>query len=80
MKIENYINHIVLVLDASSSMEGHARELIKVADNQIAYLAQRSKDLDQETRITVYSFSDNNKIKCLVVDENLNPILIQKKI
>ena len=68
---QNYINHIALVLDASSSMSPHARELIKVADNQIAYLAQRSKELDQETRITVYSFSNANNIKCLIYDKDV---------
>jgi len=71
MKSENYINHIVLVLDASDSMSHHASELIKVADNQIAYLAQRSKELDQETRVTVYSFSDSHYTKCLIYDKDV---------
>ena len=57
--IDNIINHIVLVLDASTSMTHLSDELIKVADNQISYLAQRSKELDQETRITVYSFASS---------------------
>lgn len=69
--VENYINHIVLVLDASSSMSGHTQELIKVADNQIAYLAQRSKELDQETRITVYTFNNRGNNKCLVYDKDV---------
>lgn len=83
----NIINHIVLVLDASSSMQRKSSELIKVADNQIAYLAQRSKELDQETRITVYSFGSDRtyessygrtnfrrppaKIECLVYDKDV---------
>lgn len=71
MRTENYINHIVLVLDASASMTLNATQLIKVADNQIAYLAQRSKELDQETRITVYSFSNRDNIKCLVYDKDV---------
>jgi hypothetical protein len=71
MNTQNYINHIALVLDASGSMGRHAEELIKVADNQIAYLAQRSKELDQETRVTVYSFSDSNNIQCLVYDKDV---------
>lgn len=71
MSLQNYINHIVLVLDASQSMEYTARDLIKVADNQIAYLAQRSKELDQETRVTVYSFSSNNNIHCLIYDKDV---------
>jgi hypothetical protein len=54
----NYINHIVLVLDGSSSMIGLTEEVIKVVDNQIAYLAEQSKTMGQETRITVYTFAD----------------------
>lgn len=70
-KTANYINHIVLVLDASSSMISHSRELIKVADNQIAYLAKRSKELDQETRVTVYSFGSARDIHCLIYDKDV---------
>lgn len=64
----NIINHIGLVLDASSSMYNKAASLIKVADNQIAYLAQRSKELDQETRISVWTFADSHNIECVVWD------------
>jgi len=84
----NIINHVVLVLDASSSMIGtSATQLVKVADNQIAYLAQRSKELDQETRVTVYQFGSEGseltyrtkpwgyrppaKIECLVYDKDV---------
>lgn len=75
-KIENIINHIVLVLDASGSMQNVRSDLIKVADNQIAYLATRSKELDQETRITVYTFEGGGgygplNIKCLVYDKDV---------
>lgn len=66
---QNYINHIALVLDASGSMGRHREQLIKVADDQIAYLAKRSQELDQETRVTVYSFDD--KVQCLVYDKDV---------
>lgn len=69
MKSQNYINHIALVLDASYSMKDRAEELIKVADAQIAYLAERSKQLDQETRITVYTFAD--KVECVIYDKDV---------
>ncbi len=77
--INNIINHIVLVLDASSSMSRFTKELIKVADNQIEYLARRSKELDQETRITVYSFKTKGSyllygtphVDCLVYDKDV---------
>lgn len=81
-KAENIINHIVLVLDASDSMTHLKNEVIKVADNQIEYLARRSKELDQETRVTVYSFNTNYKvvfgrydhapnIQCLIYDKDV---------
>lgn len=68
---QNVINHIALVLDASSSMLSLARDVIKVADDQIAHLARRSKEMDQETRITVYTFADRTKIQCLVYDKDV---------
>lgn len=63
---QNYITHVALVLDASGSMGHLSDHVVKVADAQIAYLAQRSKELDQETRVTVYSFDDF--VKCLKYD------------
>lgn len=69
MTVQNYINHIALVLDASGSMSRQAASVVKVADAQIAYLAQRSKELDQETRITVYTFSDD--VECLIYDKDV---------
>lgn len=70
----NIINHIVLVLDASASMRHLSEELVKVADNQIKYLATRSQELGQETRITVYTFATHRvgfkvpDIECLIYD------------
>jgi hypothetical protein len=58
MSGENYINHVALVLDASSSMSSHRSTVVKVADEQIKHLARRSTELDQETRVTVYAFAD----------------------
>lgn len=68
---QNYINHVVLVLDASLSMRSRRSDLIRVADSQIKYLARRSQELDQETRVTVYSFSDSRDISCLVYDKDV---------
>lgn len=66
---ENYINHIALVLDESGSMQSLRDEVIKVADAEIAHLAKRSQELNQETRITVYTFS--NKPKCIFYDKDV---------
>ncbi|MCX4781951.1 vWA domain-containing protein [Streptomyces sp. NBC_01264] len=66
---QNYINHVALVLDASSSMSHLSRKVVEVADQQIAYLARRSGELDQETRVTVYVFAD--KVECVVYDKDV---------
>ncbi|MFE2579100.1 vWA domain-containing protein [Streptomyces sp. NPDC059378] len=66
---QNYINHVALVLDASSSMSHLSRKIIEVADQQIAYLARRSRELDQETRVTVYVFAD--KVECVIYDKDV---------
>jgi len=63
---QNCINHIAFVLDASTSMAHLTQQVVAVADDQIAYLARRSKELDQETRITVYVFAD--QVECLIYD------------
>lgn len=75
-QVNNIINHIVLVLDASASMNSVKNELTKVADNQVKYLASRSKELDQETRITVYTFEGGGwagkiNIQCLIYDKDV---------
>ncbi|MFE1251432.1 vWA domain-containing protein [Streptomyces sp. NPDC058741] len=66
---QNYINHVALVLDASSSMAHLSRKVVEVADQQIAYLARRSRELDQETRVTVYVFAD--AVECVIYDKDV---------
>jgi hypothetical protein len=63
------INHVALILDASSSMQHLASEVVKVADRQIADLADLSKQLNQETRVSVYSFAD--KVECIIFDQDV---------
>lgn len=70
MTPSNYINHIALVLDASSSMNSLKEQVIAVADKLTKYLAQRSQELDQETRITVYKFG-SGKAQCLFYDKDV---------
>jgi len=67
--INNYINHIVFVIDRSGSMASLGQEVVKVFDSQIQYLAQRSKELDQETRVSVYLF--NGQVECLIYDKDV---------
>ncbi|MEU6271039.1 vWA domain-containing protein [Streptomyces populi] len=66
---QNYINHVALVLDASSSMSHLSHKVVEVADQQIAYLARRSRELEQETRVTVYVFAD--KVECVIYDKDV---------
>ncbi|MFE0418852.1 vWA domain-containing protein [Streptomyces tendae] len=68
-KSQNYINHVALVLDASSSMRRLSHKVVEVADQQIAYLARRSQELDQETRVTVYVFAD--QVECVIYDKDV---------
>jgi hypothetical protein len=66
---QNYINHVGLVLDASGSMGHLQSSTVKVADLQVQYLAQRSQELDQETRATVYQF--DTRVDCLYYDKDV---------
>lgn len=66
---QNYVNHIAIVLDASSSMTHLASQVVTVADEQIKHLAKRSQELNQETRITVYVFAD--KAECVIYDKDV---------
>jgi len=65
-KAQRLINHVALVLDASSSMINWTQKLIDVADEQIKYLALRSEELSQETRVSVYTF--NERVSCQIFD------------
>lgn len=69
MTQQNLINHVAFVLDASSSMRGKERDVISVFDGQIAWLAKRSKELDQETRVTVYVFASG--VECVIFDKDV---------
>lgn len=70
-KIANIINHIGLVLDASSSMQVHQRQLVTVVDNLIKHLAVSSQGMDQETRISVWQFNFSHNIQNLIWDKDV---------
>ena len=67
----NYINHIAFAADASSSMGHLADSVVKVADNTVAHLADRSRVHDQETRATFYTFSSQGREECLFYDKDV---------
>lgn len=70
-KPQNQIDHIALVLDASSSMLEDDKHigLIKIVDSQIEELARRSKELDREVRVSVYVF--NYGVECVIFDKDV---------
>lgn len=68
---QNYINHIAFVLDASGSMSHIRDRVIQVFDQQVKDLAVKSKELDQETRVSVYKFSYAHKIECMIFDKDV---------
>lgn len=49
-------NHLVYVLDSSQSMSHLRSKVVQLIDKQIKQFAVDSKKLDQETRITIYTF------------------------
>lgn len=55
---QNKIIHVAFVVDRSGSMRIHEQSVIKVVDNQVAYLANLSKSSNMETRVSVYIFDD----------------------
>jgi hypothetical protein len=63
---QNYINHITILLDASGSMGHLQQKVVKVTDELVAFLAKKSKEDNEETRISVYSFSDD--VECHIWD------------
>lgn len=68
---QNDITHVALVLDASASMTYVGSKLVQVADGLIAHLARRSQELDQETRVSVYTFSWADNIRCAIYDRDV---------
>lgn len=68
---QNNINHIAFVVDASSSMSHLSDAVVKAFDAQIAHLARRSKEVGQETRVSVYFFSYSHQITCVIFDKDV---------
>lgn len=66
MSKQNYINHVALVLDESSSMLRLKNKTIEVSDKIVSFLATKSEEMSQETRATVYTFAYTPK--CVYFD------------
>ena len=67
----NRINHMAFVLDASTSMSPHLQALPEVADAQVQHLARLSEELDQETRVSIYTFGSHGTVRCLVYEKDV---------
>lgn len=80
MVVDNYINHIAMVIDGSGSMQRHSAEVVAVADQQVAYLAERSKETGQETRVSLYVFEDRHNIRCHAYDKDVLRLPSLKKL
>src|SRR5688500_1692821 len=63
---KNLTTHVNLVLDGSGSMPALKNKTIQVADDLIAFLAEQSKKMNQEWRVSVYSFGSD--VTCHIWD------------
>lgn len=62
----NLTTHVALVLDRSVSMNHLKHKTVQVADDLVAYLAEQSKKMNQEWRVSVYSFG--SEVDCHIWD------------
>ncbi len=68
---QNYIDHVAYVVDESSSMQERTEDTIRVIDNQTQFLAELSKQTGRETRVSIYIFSDPEKVRCVVYEKDV---------
>lgn len=72
MKNKNIINRVVYLLDSSGSMRNLKQSVIKVFNSQFKSIAQRSKELNQTTRVSIYTF--NEELSNIIFDEDVNKV------
>lgn len=70
---QNLINHVGFVFDASYSMSGKEKELVRVADELIEFLKEKSQQHNQETRVTMYIFGSDTQVACYDIDVLRSP-------
>lgn len=75
-KISNKINHVAILMDASASMSPHRHTVVQVVDGLVKTLAEESTRFDQETRVTIYTYSSasgwntRDAVKCVAFDKD----------
>lgn len=76
-KKQGQYTHIVLLLDASSSMESLEDPVVQVVDKLVEGWKQQALDLDDMTRLSIYQFSsasymsNGTFIKCSMYDTDI---------
>jgi hypothetical protein len=63
------IDHVVLILDRSGSMQPLRRKIIEAVQAQVNALAKRSQAMKREVRVSVYAFG--SVIECLIFDTDV---------
>jgi hypothetical protein len=62
----NLTTHVALVLDRSGSMDHLKNKTIQAADDLVAFLAKQSKEMNQEWRVSIYTFGSD--VNCHIWD------------
>lgn len=63
------IDHVVLILDRSGSMQPLKHKIIAAVQAQVDALAKRSTAMNREVRVSVYAFG--SMIECLIFDTDV---------
>jgi hypothetical protein len=65
----NKIDHVALVIDRSASMWQHTDTVVRVVDDTVKHLADRSRQIDREVRVSVYFFDWT--VECVIFDKDV---------
>jgi len=71
-------NHVAIVIDKSTSMSRLMNQVVEIFNNKIDYLRDSSIRHDQETRVSVYTFSD--EVENLIFDVDVTRPMTLKNI
>ena len=64
------INHVAFVIDESGSMQYLKNDVPKVFDAQVRWLAELSTNMNQETRVSLYTLSGAT-VTCVLYDQDV---------
>lgn len=74
-QIVNDINHMGVLMDASSSMGPYRKDVVRVVDAYVKAQAEASLKFGQETRVTIYTYQGTSgmytdTVKCVAFDKD----------